>query len=65
MWVAYNMYPHTLAGLGACYVAAIPFFTSTLSSDLLYTIAFFATPHVIEVVKKHMSEVGSADIAAA
>jgi len=65
VWVAYAMYPHTLAGLGACYVAAIPFFTPTLSSDLLYTIGFFATPHLIAAVKKHMNEMGSDDIAAA
>jgi hypothetical protein len=63
-WAAYNMYPHNLAGLGACYVAAIPFFTPTLSSDMLYTIAFFGVPHLIEAVKKH-GEMGSDDIAAA
>ena len=65
VWAAYTMYPKTLAGLGACYVAAIPFFQSTLSSDMLYTIAFFAAPHVIEAVKKQLSGMGSDDIAAA
>lgn len=65
VWVAYDMYPHTLAGLGACYVAAIPFFTPTLSSDMLYTIGFFAVPHLIEAAKKQFSEMGSDDIAAA
>jgi hypothetical protein len=65
VWMAYDMYPHTLAGLGACYVAAIPFFTPTLSSDILYAIAFFGAPHLIEAVKKQMSEMGGDDIAAA
>ena len=65
VWAGSNMYPHTLAGLGTCFVAAIPFFTPTLSSDMLYSIAFFATPHLIEAVKKQFSEMNSDDIAAA
>ena len=37
VWVpAGSMYPHTPAGLAACYIAAIPFFGRTLASDLLY-----------------------------
>ena len=65
VWAASNLYPHTAAGLVTCFVAAIPFFQSTLSSDMLYTIAFFAAPHVIEVVKKQMNGVNSDHIAAA
>lgn len=65
VWMAYDMYPHTLAGLGVCYVAAIPFFTPTLSSDILYAIAFFGAPHLIEAVRKHLNEMGGDDIAAA
>jgi hypothetical protein len=34
-------YPLTLAGLGECYVAAVPFFKNTLAGDLLYTGLFF------------------------
>ncbi|HEY1341551.1 MAG TPA: DUF6580 family putative transport protein [Bryobacteraceae bacterium] len=40
-WFAGTMYPHTLAGLGQCYVAAIPFYGRTLASDLLYSAALF------------------------
>ncbi len=36
-------YPHTLAGLGACYAAAIPFFERTLMSDVFFTAALFGT----------------------
>lgn len=36
MWAS-GYYPRTLAGLGECYVAAIPFFRNTLASDVLYT----------------------------
>ena len=35
------LYPHTLAGLRADYIAAIPFFRNTALSDLLYALAFF------------------------
>ncbi|HWB84907.1 MAG TPA: DUF6580 family putative transport protein [Bryobacteraceae bacterium] len=34
-------YPHTMAGLMACYVAAIPFYGLTLASDLLYAGVLF------------------------
>jgi hypothetical protein len=35
-WLSSGMYPHTLAGLAACYVAAIPFFQNTVAGDLFY-----------------------------
>jgi len=34
-------YPHTPAGLLACYVAAIPFYGRTLLSDLFYSAALY------------------------
>jgi hypothetical protein len=36
VWAVGHTYPHTLAGLGACYVAAIPFFPSDLAGNLVY-----------------------------
>ena len=42
VWLApHSAYPHTAAGLGACYVAAIPFFRGTAISDLVYTAVLF------------------------
>ena len=41
VWAIGDMYPKTLAGLGACYVAAIPFFRGTVEGDLLYTLVLF------------------------
>jgi hypothetical protein len=41
VWFLGTMYPKTLAGLGACYVAAIPFFGLTLFGDLVFTAAIF------------------------
>jgi hypothetical protein len=40
-WMATGMYPHTLAGLAACYAAALPFFGMTLAGDLVYTGVLF------------------------
>lgn len=40
-WALTDMYPKTLAGLGSCYVLALPFFGLTLAGDLVYTGALF------------------------
>jgi Family of unknown function (DUF6580) len=45
VWGAWSdLYPKTFAGLMACYAAAVPFFRRGVEGDLLFTIAFFATP---------------------
>ena len=41
VWVSGTMYPKTIEGLVACYVAAIPFFQNTVAGDLFYTLAIF------------------------
>lgn len=38
----HGMYPRTLEGLGACYVAALPFLRNALVGDLAWGFAFFA-----------------------
>ena len=35
------LYPQTLQGLGACYVAALPFYRNALFGDLVYTFSIF------------------------
>jgi hypothetical protein len=40
-WWVSGMYPHTQAGLAACYVAAIPFFQNSLAGDLFYAVLLF------------------------
>jgi hypothetical protein len=40
-WLSSGMYPPTLAGLTACYVAAIPFFQNTLAGDLAFSALLF------------------------
>ena len=41
MWLFSGFYPHTSAGLVACYAAAIPFFQNTVAGDLFYTVLLF------------------------
>jgi hypothetical protein len=40
-WTSTGMYPHTPAGLGAAYVAAIPFFQNSLAGDLFFAALLF------------------------
>jgi hypothetical protein len=41
VWAYASLYPHTLAGLSACYIAALPFFQNTLAGDLAFTALLF------------------------
>ena len=41
VWALGDMYPKTLAGLAACYVAALPFFQNSLAGDLFFTALLF------------------------
>lgn len=41
VWVFGTLYPHTLAGLVTCYVAAIPFLRNLVAGDLAYTALLF------------------------
>ncbi|HEY7208769.1 MAG TPA: DUF6580 family putative transport protein [Bryobacteraceae bacterium] len=41
VWMGDKTYPHTLAGLASCYVAALPFFSRTLVGDLFYAGVLF------------------------
>ncbi len=41
VWLQWDLYPRTLEGLTACYVAAIPFFQNTLAGDAFFTFVLF------------------------
>ena len=41
VWATGHWYPHTLAGLGECYLLGIPFFGLTLAGDLAYAAVLF------------------------
>jgi hypothetical protein len=41
VWAIWQMYPRTLAGLTACYTAALPFFRNSLTSELCCSLLLF------------------------
>lgn len=43
IWAAGQLYPHTLAGLTTCYVAAIPFFRNDVLGNLAYCGVMFGS----------------------
>ena len=47
VWAAGGMYPRTLAGLEACYVAAIPFYRNDLASTAIVLGVAFGVPALV------------------
>jgi len=47
VWAAGTMYPHTLAGLQACFVAAVPFYRNDLASTTIVLAAAFGVPALL------------------
>lgn len=47
VWAVWQMYPKTLGGLGACYVAALPFFRNAVAGDLVWSALLFGLPVLI------------------
>lgn len=41
VWAGWDMYPMTWGGLGACYVAALPFFRNSLVAETLFSALAF------------------------
>jgi hypothetical protein len=48
VWAMGTMYPHTGAGLAACFTAALPFFQNSLMGDALYTTLLFGSVALAE-----------------
>ena len=48
VWLVMDYYPKNVAGLAACYVAAIPFFQNTLAGDLFYSGLLFGGFALVE-----------------
>lgn len=53
VWAVWNMYPKTLSGLAACYVAALPFFRSAVVSDLFFAALFFGIGYLVSHRQEH------------
>ena len=43
VWFSGSLYPRTVEGLIACYIAALPFFQNTLLGDAMYTAVLFGS----------------------
>lgn len=51
VWAMGGLYDKTLAGLAACYVAAIPFFQNAIVGDLTFTLALFGALEALRRVR--------------
>ena len=59
-WVSMGIYPRTLAGLEACYVAAIPFYRNDLLSTAIVLGAAFGVPALVRHFNAAPTEVALA-----
>ena len=48
VWLGGTMYPMTFEGLVTCYVAAIPFFRATLTSNILFSFILFGGYYALQ-----------------
>jgi len=48
VWLSGSLYPLTFDGLLSCYTAAIPFFRSTLSSNMLFSFILFGGYYALQ-----------------
>lgn len=63
VWMGSVMYPHTVAGLGACYVAGIPFYANDVISTAITAGALFGLPALVTNVAQTMRDAQSSRIA--
>ena len=56
VWVGSNMYPHTAAGLVACYIAAIPFYANDVMSTAVTAGALFGLPALARDISTTLRE---------
>lgn len=61
VWTTFGMYPPTLAGLGACYMAAIPFYRN----DLLATSIVLGAAYGVPALVRRMRPVPANNVAGA
>jgi hypothetical protein len=65
VWALWNTYPRTLAGLEACYVAAIPFFQNTVVGDLFFSALLFGGFALAERLAPALREAPATQLGAA
>lgn len=55
-WQLFGTYPHTPAGLAACYIAGLPLLGNTLAGDAVYSVLFFGIFALAEKLFPALSE---------
>jgi hypothetical protein len=63
VWAGSTMYPHTAAGLGLCYIAAIPFYANDVMSTAITAGAFFGLSALARNIASTMQEAHSQRVA--
>lgn len=58
VWLAWRMYPASWDGLVACYVAAIPFYRTSLFATVVYSALFFGAHEIYR--RKHLGAASTA-----
>jgi hypothetical protein len=57
VWATDSMYPHTIGGLSACFLAGIPFYRNQLLGDAFYTAAIFSGYALVDRLYQPSGEV--------
>lgn len=57
VWAGGRLYPHTAAGLAACYAAAIPFYQNQFLGDAFYTVALFGGHALIQSLARRQPRI--------
>jgi hypothetical protein len=56
VWASGSLYPQSLAGLGTCYAAALPFFRNSLAGDMAFAAALFGGFALLETIVVSVQE---------
>jgi hypothetical protein len=59
VWMGAGLYPHTAAGLAACFVAAIPFYANDVMSTAITAGALFGLPVLAANIAENLREAQS------
>ncbi len=54
VWAGGGLYPHSAAGLGACYLAAVPFYANDVMSTAVTAGALFGLPALARVIAQSL-----------
>ncbi len=65
VWLHGTMYPRTVAGLGACYAAGLPFYRNDVASTLVFSAVFFALPTAAAILRRTAHSLSGHDVTAA